>query len=163
VAVRSEEGEVSEKFDVTKPPVEVARLAGRAPHQDPRRARLVVLGCEIELSEDYAWSASLLAADLGARFAKWAREIEAHCNESADQILADMTRDSVAYCTGYHKGADVLRDVLKLTLRKAQADASLAGAALFPALLALVDEARKGMPAPNADDAGFGRNFGEGE
>ena len=142
------------KIDVQKPPV-VAEVVGRKdPTQNPTVVRLKILGVELALRDEDSWRGGMLAMRLNDQFTRWFKEIENHCNESADMILADMTRDSLAYCTGYHKGADVLVKVIDLLLSTKE---MLPAKDLSTAIRALVTLARKEMPAPNPDDHGFGR------
>lgn len=144
------------QFDLMKSPVRVASNTSGFPY-----VTLDVLGVQLRLHEDDSWLGNLVAQKINFAFAEWISHIETVCNESADQILADMCKDSLAYCTGYHKGADAMKKCVSLLINDAFSHISDL-MQLHKAISNAIDEARKLVPAPNPDDEGFGRKSYQG-
>lgn len=147
---------MTEKIDVRKRPVVLGAKC------DPAKIKpggdkyvLTVLGEPVIVTDDQALG--YLAIRLTNRFTEWFRAAEAHCNEQADMILSDMCKDSIAFRTGYDKGADVLAATIKNEFLKVASfsESPKDLKALLVQLTALVDSCRKHMPAADPDRDGF--------
>jgi hypothetical protein len=141
-----------DKIDVSQKPFSLMISPGI------REAIICVFGQQIRLHDSYALEAYGLTERLNRSFALWAREIEAEVNRGADAILSDMLKDSVAYCTGYNRGADVLELLLKTAIRDRLDNLTEPLLRLqWVQFLDKVISVRKQVPAPNPDDEGFGK------